>query len=209
MIKALSIQNLYSIKRKPLPIEGRWRIVLGEPESDGVWSIQGREKHGKTALALQLAADMSEFVKVLYVSAEEGTRGTFVDSCARVGIGLHNKNIQFLPYTPLEEVTKQLHKRNHAKIVFLDNATVYDDELKRGGFLRFREANNHVVIVLINHEERKEPATAAGKLARKLADVIFRVEGLRAQISGRVPGGFVHIHDEKAEEYGIQAISQL
>lgn len=207
-MKVLSVTNLLAIKHKPLPIEGRWKVLLGDVQSDGVWSIQGREKHGKSTLALQLAADLSEYVKVLYVSGEEGTRGTFIDVCKRVGIGLHHKNLQFLPYTPLDEITKKLHQRNHPKVVILDNATVYDDELKRGGLLKFREANNHIVIVLISHEDRKEPATAAGKLARKLADVVIRVEGLRAEISGRCPGGFVTIHEERADKYGIHSISQ-
>jgi hypothetical protein len=55
--------------------------------------------------------------------------------------------------------------------------------------------------VVIAHEERKEPYTAAAKLAKKLAKIVVRVEGLTAFISGRCPGGVIAVDELKSEMF--------
>lgn len=204
MSRVLSIDNLYNTKHKKFGFQGEWGEILGDLPTSSIWLIQGKEKHGKTALALSLTAYLSEYARSLYVSGEEGTGSLFVDNCKRAGLGLHHKRIGFLRYTPINELNSTLKKRYSAQSVMVDNMTVYDDEFKRGGVSRFIKANENKTLIFICHEDRNEPSTAAGKLVKKLADVILRVEGLTVTVSGRCPGGRIIIHEEKADQYGIK-----
>lgn len=201
MAKLLSPQNLYSIVHKTFEFDGEYLEVLGAPETSGVWIIYGPEKNGKTKLALKLANYLSGISKVLYVSAEEGTDAEFVKSCDAAGIKPNNRNINFLEYTELVDLNEKLRSRRAPKVIFLDNATVYDDEFKRGGLKKFIADHPRTLIVIIAHEERKEPYTAAAKLAKKLAKIIVRVEGLTAFVSGRCPGGTIAVDTLRSEMF--------
>jgi hypothetical protein len=48
------------------------------------------------------------------------------------------------------------------------------------------------------HMEKNEPTTAVAKLAKKLCNVYFRIEGLTAFVGGRCPGGSIIINEETA-----------
>ncbi|MDD2412319.1 MAG: hypothetical protein PHR79_05325 [Bacteroidales bacterium] len=139
--------------------------------------------------------------RVLYISAEEGTDLAFVDACKRAGLDSKNRSIQFLEYITIEDLMIKLAKRNAANIVFVDNVTVYNDELKYGKFKELLNKFPNKLFVFIAHEERKEPYTSTAKLIKKLAKVIAHVVGLSAQIYGRVPGGTLIIDEFKATLY--------
>ena len=197
-MKVLNARNLYEMKQECYHFTGYWKDILGELPKNGAWLIYGREKHGKTSFALSLAKYLSGFDKVLYVSAEEGTDPLFVKAVKRAEIPATDQ-FGFLPYVPIHKLNERLKKRRAPKIVFIDNITVYNDELKRGAVKELIRENNNTLFVFLAHEERKEPSTAAGRLVKKLAKVIVRIEGLQATIGGRCPGGTLIIHEEKAE----------
>jgi len=201
MARSLSIGNLYTKKFKTLQLDGVWTDVLGKPESNGAWLIWGAEKNGKTWFALMLANCLSENSKVLYVSAEEGTGKAFVESCQRAGLDSVNRSLQFLEYTPLDELCTRLNKRKSADIIIIDNCTVYKDELQYGKLRELLHTYKDKLFIFIAHEERKEPYTSLAKLVRKLAKVIVYVEGLACRVSGRVPGGMLMIDEFKAKLY--------
>lgn len=192
---------MYSKTFDTYSFTGIWKDVIGLPSTVGLWIIYGAEKHGKTTFALLLAEYLSQFVRVLYVSAEEGTEKEFVDATRRAQLNPNNRNLQFTEYMSLEDLTVRLNKRKAPKVVFLDNCTIYQDELKSGGLARFREANADKLLVFVAHEERKEPYTSSAKRIRKLAKVIVRIVGLTAFVGGRCPGGTVTINEQKAELY--------
>lgn len=181
--------------------KGVWRDVLGTPSTHGIWLVYGSEKHGKTTIALKLAELFSTLVRTDYISAEEGVDKEFIDACKRAALSADNDQLHFHAYLPLPELQEQLQKRRAAKVLFLDNATIYHDELKGKRLKDFMNANPNLLVVLIAHEERKQPYTSTAQLARKLAKVIIRVEGLTAFIGGRVPGGTLTINESKGTLY--------
>ena len=186
--------------------EGVYRDVLGSPEKSGVWTIYGKEKNGKTWGCLLLADYLAKFVKVLYISAEEGIRDSFKKAIKRAKIDVSNRNLHWLPYQPIEMLKERLRKRGAPRVVFMDNATVYNDELKgENNLLSLIEEFPNTLFIIISHEERNEPYTALGKLAKKLADVIIRAQGLTLIVSGRCPGGNIAVDVEKAALYHGQA----
>lgn len=201
MTRTLSIKNLYDKKHKTFAFDGVWLDVMGEPERHGAWIIWGQEKNGKTWFALKLAEYLSQKEKVLYISAEEGIGKAFVDACARAKISPHNKGLNFKEYEPMEEVSAYLKKRKSAKIVLIDNITIYQDELKNGHFRQLLKDHPEVLFIFLAHEERGEPYTATARLCRKLAKIIMHVQGLACHVSGRCPGGKIIIDEEKAAIY--------
>jgi len=209
MSKALTIQNLYSKRFETLQMDGDWAEVFGQsPEANGVWLIWGKEKNGKTQLALKLADYLSQLTNVLYISAEEGAGLTFVENCRRAKINTKNKNLRFWEYTPIAEIFARLSKRRSEDVIVIDNITVYNDELKNGVLKELLKKYPKKLFIFIAHEDRNEPYTSTAKLIQKLAKVIMYVEGLSCRVGGRVPGGELLIDENKAKIFhGEQIIN--
>ncbi|QKX04858.1 hypothetical protein HN014_07990 [Aquimarina sp. TRL1] len=199
--RSLSARTILSQQFNCFNFSGIWKDVLGAPETSGIWIVYGREKHGKTTFNLLMSEYISSFGRTLYVSAEEGIRKTFSDALQRAKIDLDNKNLQFVPYISLAELDIKISSRQAPKYIFIDNITVYLDELKSGGLRKFCKKHSNKLIVFIAHEEANEPYSATAKLAKKLADIICRVQGLTCFVSGRCPGGKLIINEEKAALY--------
>ncbi len=213
MARAISPKTLFEKVYKTFAFIGIWLELLGEPEKGGFWVIYGNEKNGKTALALMLSDMLSKHETVWYISAEEGTGKTFQDNARRAKIDPKNSKLKFSDYVSIEEITERFKSRQFPKVIVLDNATIYNDELKNGVLrkLHFLVKEKGVTVILLAHIEDngKEPYTATAKLAKKLCDIFIRVEGLTAFVGGRCPGGIVTIDDQKAMLYhGSQITKQ-
>lgn len=200
-MRARTIRNIYDKKFRTIPLEGEWAKAMGQPEHNGLWLIFGKDKNGKTWIAIKLADVLSEFDRILYVSAEEGIAKAFRDTLLRVGLDANNRRIHFDEYIPIEELKEKLAKRKSARVIVLDNATIYSDELKGGGLSALIKAFPEKLFILLAHEERNEPYTAPAKLAHKLAKIIVHVKGLTCQVYGRCPGGILTIDESKSALY--------
>ncbi len=197
--------NLLSKKHDTFSFSGLFYEVFGTPEKSGIWIIYGDEKNGKTWFALLLAKYLTEVEQkdVLYISAEEGTGKAFCDSIKRAGLTAKDR-VKYVAYEPIDELKTYLNKRGTARIVFIDNVTVYKDELKNGVLRQLQMDYPNVLFVYLAHQEdgkSKEPLGATAKLAKKLASIIIRVEGLAAFVSGRCSGGVIMIDEDKAMLY--------
>jgi predicted ATP-dependent serine protease len=199
MKRTITIRNIYQKEHETLALDGIWLDVLGEPESNGAWLIYGRDKNGKTWLALTLALYLSTMKKVLYISAEEGIGLAFKNTLQRVGANTDNNNLHLLEYESFEDLDERLGKRRSPDVVFIDNLTIYQDEVKKSTLTSFLARHKTKLIVFLAHEERGEPYTAAARLISKLAKVRFQVRGLQCNVNGRVPGGVLMIDEKKAQ----------
>lgn len=199
--KGKYINQLRTKKFKTFGFKGVFEKVFGNPETNGIWLIYGAEKNGKTWFSLKLAEFLSQFAKTLYVSAEEGMGKDFVDATIRANIEPNNKKLLFYEYTEITVLDDILSKRQAPNVIFLDNTTIYNDELKNGVLKELKQKHSTKLFVIIAHEERGEPYTASAKLAKKLASIIVNVKGLACFVSGRCPGGTLTIDEEKAQLY--------
>ena len=202
-IKGISGAKLLEKKYKTFAFDGVWLDTMGTPEVSGFWIIYGAEKQGKTWFALKLAEYLSKFENVLYISAEQGTSYTFQEAYNRAGLDPKNEKIKFVPYVELSELEKTLKRQRAPKVVFLDNITVYADELKNGKLRQLQMQYKNTLFVFVAHQEdgKSEPYTATAKLCKKLAEIIVQVEGLACTISGRCPSGRLTIDEERATLY--------
>lgn len=201
--RTLSVKNLMSKRFSTLDLGEEYAKCFGEPSDAGIWMIFGKEKNGKSTFALKLAKQLSRIKKCLYVSAEEGTDLEFIRACQRAGIDEEDKGLHFIEYEPLEELRARLKRAKSERIVFIDNITVYNDELKGGILRELQRENSRKLLIFIAHEDSTggEPATSSGKLCRKYAKIICHVEGMNVTISGRCPGGSMPVDEESANIY--------
>ena len=199
--RTLSVKNLMSKRFSTLEMGEEYVKYFGEPSDAGLWLIFGKEKNGKSTFALKLAKELSKKKKCLYVSAEEGTDLEFIRACQRAGIDEEDKGLHFIEYEPLEELRERLQRAKSEKIVFIDNITVYNDELKGGMLRELQRENSRKLIIFIAHEDSTggEPATSSGKLCRKYAKIICHVEGMNVTVSGRCPGGTMPVDERNAK----------
>ncbi len=196
-----SVRNLYDKKLKWFEFDGIWKCAFGQPEPSSLWLIYGLEKNGKTWFALKLADYLTRFEKVLYISAEEGTGMAFVEACKRAGMHDKNKNLRFSEYMALEDIKEGCSKRRSERVIAIDNCTAYSAGIKVSDFHKLRlEFPSHLFIFIV-HEERKEPFRAPAKEVKRFATVIVHVEGLTAQVSGRVSDGHLYVDEAKALLY--------
>jgi KaiC/GvpD/RAD55 family RecA-like ATPase len=202
MSRSKTVRNAYDKKFETFELNEVYTKVLGTPEKVGVWIIYGPEKNGKSRHALQFAKEVSTIEPVLYVTAEEGLSKDFVDNMKRSGINpAVDKKLYFQEYLPLDMLDAKMKTRKCQRVIFIDNVTMYSDELTRKVLLQLLDDHKDKLIVFIAHEEKGEPFTSVAQLIKKLSRIIFRIKGLTAFISGRCPGGAISVHQEKAELY--------
>lgn len=192
---------MINTKIKTIPFENKWFDAFGEPEKKGIWLIWGNEKNGKTWFALMLAEYLSKFEKVLFVSAEEGISKSLIDCCKRAKLSINNRYLLFDKYLPIAELDEKISQQRSARIIVIDNITIYQNELKNGVLRDITNKHNNKLFIFLAHEDRKQPYTSTAKLAQRLANIIIYVQGMKCFVSGRCPGGTLIIDEEKAALY--------
>ena len=201
-IRLLNTKNVASKKfTQFIGLRGAFKDTLDEPESYGIWIIYGKEKHGKTLCSLMLANELSQLVKVLYISAEEGISMHFQDSIERLNIDPNNRKLLYSEYLSLDELRVVLKRRGAPMVVFVDNVTAMIHELVRDAARKLSQDFPNVLFVYVAHQDKNEPYTAIAKKIKIWAKAIFKVEGLRVSVSGRVPGGEFDLNEEKSWLY--------
>jgi hypothetical protein len=176
------------------------REVVGEANRKGCWLIYGREKQGKTSLALQLLRDIIKTERVGYISAEEGLDDAFILAMKRAGVKITDK-ANWNEYLSIEDIVLKFRKHKSPDVIFIDNLTIYNDELKKVNIKKaLLDKLPNKLFIFLAHEERKEPYPASARLASKLAKVIFHVSGLKASVTSRFSqGGEIEIDEKKCE----------
>jgi predicted ATP-dependent serine protease len=204
-MRSLTTRNLFD-KRTGKTVTFQNEIFIrsiGEAEKKGIWLIYGSEKNGKTWFTLQLVKDMAAHERVAYISAEEGTDKSFRDALQRAGI-TPGDNILFDEYMPIEDLVAKYRKPRTANIIIIDNLMIYQDELKGAYAIRnLVTMLPNKLIVVVGHEERKEPYPAAARMAKKIAKVYVNIKGLKAFVVSRFApqGGEISITGDMAEMY--------
>lgn len=204
--RAKTVKNLYAKKYETYDFDGIFETVFGKPSTNGIWLIYGKSKNGKTWGTLILADYFSKFDKVWYISAEEGLDMEFQAAAKRAKIDPNNANIHFDEYLSIEAIKTRLKKRNPPKVVVIDNLSMYKGQITSAGIADLKIEFPKTLFLLVAHEERSKPYTAAAEMALKLAKVYIRVQGLTLLVDGRVPGGSLIIDEQKAMLYHGTAI---
>ena len=208
MARSKTTSNIFQKKKNALVVFTHTVLqsVIGNAERKGCWIIYGCEKNGKTWFTLKLAKEIAKHERVAYISAEEGLDDSFTEAIRRAGITTSD-DILWDEYLSVDEIIEKFQKQRSANIIVIDNLTMYSDEMKPTEIKKkLLDALPSKLIIFVAHEERKEAYPAIARMAKKLAKVIFHIEGLKAFVTSRFsPGGEIVIDEEKSEIYhGIE-----
>src|SRR5690625_3268150 len=163
-------------KHKKIELGVIIKDIFEQVEKNGLWRIWVDEKMSKSTFSIVLADHFANTgKKVLYVMAEQGFDLDFQQLLKRVKIR-DKRKLKFMEYVPLEDLDESLKKPRSAEIVFIDNVTIYADEMDRQTIQALPRRHRNKIFVFIAHAQDGKPYTAAAKLISKISKRIVKVE---------------------------------
>jgi len=201
MARALSVQEVLSMKKAVLPFEGKWADAFGAPERTGVWFIWGNSGNGKSNFVMQLCKELCKYGRVAYNSLEEGDSLSVQNSFIRHGISAANKRMQLLNCEPIDELSIRMSRRKSPDFYVVDSFQY--TQMSYREYISFKEAHRDKLIIFTSHADGRNPAGRAAKSVMYDASLKIWVEGWRAFSKGRFIGstGKFTIWEEGAMEY--------
>lgn len=202
--RAVPVHELLNKKFIELPLEGKWKALIGTPERSGSWFIFGLSSHGKTTFNMQLAKYLTQFGKVEYNTLEEGARKSMqetvrenrMDQCRKGSFKVLNK-------MSIEELKERLRRPRSAKMVFIDS--VQYTFLDKRGYKALQREFPDTLFIWVSHARGKQPLGALAEAIMYDADVKIHVLGFRAFSKSRMSRGTMTkpytIWEEGAKEY--------
>jgi hypothetical protein len=186
MKRALSVQEVLSMKKAVFPFEGKWAEAFGAPERTGVWFIWGNSGNGKTSFAMQLCKELCKYGRVAYDSLEEGDSLSIKNSFVRHGMCSVNKRMQLLNCEPINELSERMSKHKSPDIYVVDSFQYAQISYKQ--YINFKEAHRDKLIIFTSHADGRNPAGRAAKSVMYDATLKIWVEGHKAYSKGRFIG---------------------
>ena len=183
MVRALSVYQVLSAKKRTMPFDGEWLSVFGEPEMAKTWLIWGQSYSGKTTFVLQLCKYLCRFGRVAYNSLEEGSSRSMQIAFERVDMREVARRFVLLDGVDMTALGELLDKRKSPDIVVVDSVQYSD--MNYASYKAFRDRHAGKLIICVSHAEGKLPE---GRMANKIrydAMVKIRVEGYRAYVNSR------------------------
>lgn len=200
--RAWTFNEIDTAKISTYPFTEDWKEAFGNPESTGVWTINGGSGSGKTRFILMLIKELAKYEdKILFESYEEGEASANLQDGMR---DLNFKEIQrklLVTTDTLEELEIRLRKKKSPRVVVLDSLPYTEFKTARQFILFSRKFKKHLFIMILQGAEKDLSKLA--KSIRHDANQKISVEGYRALNRGRSQGNtnYLTIWNKGAREY--------
>lgn len=198
--KALSPNQVFSMKKESFDLSEEWRSAFGAPETCGTWFVWGQSGNGKTSFMVQLARELCRHGRVIYDSLEEGFALSFREQLRRHDMLDVNGRL-LLVEEDMATLRHRLEKRRSPRIVIIDS-------LQYTGltFETYRELvtslPRHLFVFSCQARGNKPDGRSANRI---MYDAMLKIwiEGYRAYSKGRFIGdvGYIDIWEEGARRY--------
>ena len=133
-IRTMSPDHVNERIFKSIPIDERFRKLVGDIPVNFSTIIGGKAKSGKSSFSVCFAQALAEFGKVLYISSEELISKSLQD---RIRLNkITSSNIRFAPVRTCDEI-ELLIRRIHPKFIFVDS--VQDTDMNLKDFRRLKD----------------------------------------------------------------------
>ena len=156
MRKAYSITDGKKRKFKFIELKGEWKRHLGEVEQSGSSIVYGKSGEGKTSYALLKSKAICEAQKVLYNTAEEGYRASWVRS-----LDLNNMSVVKSKFSyckeQYDEFFKRLKKKRRPKVVVIDSVQYFFLGKKKADYFKLIETFNETHFIFLSHISKGLP----------------------------------------------------
>ena len=159
------------------PFTGDWQKILGEPDIRFSTLIRGEAKSGKSTYCAKFAQYVSQFGRVLYISAEERINSKTLQNRIKL-CSVTSEKVRFVHTKRLEDIYKLIQTGGY-RFVILDSIqhiqmSLQDFEDLRHHYKR-RKISFHIVMQMgVNITQWKHEV-----------DVLIEVKQGRAQVHGR------------------------
>lgn len=187
MSRAYSPRDIAKLKYKPLPWEGEWRKVFGQPDITDTWMIEGASAAGKSSFVMQLAKKLCEYGGVLYLSYEEGVRMTFQDRLKRFHMEEVQGKFRVVTNDTAETLCERLHKKKSPRFIIIDSFQMACDDWGWS----YPEASRIInefprkCFIFITQMYKGAPTGKPAGRLKHLAGVKVSVRGYKAYCQGR------------------------
>lgn len=183
MRKAYSPTDISNKKFNPLPFVDRWESAFGTPEKNSLWTITGKTTSGKSSFAMQLAKELCNHGRVLYLPYEEGFSKVFQDKCNFFKMKEKQGAFRALFNADLSALISKLKRPKSANFVFIDSFQVSNWTYEEA--VELKEMFPRKSFIYILQEDRGEPMGKPAKRLEYIADMKIRVVGYKAMCRGR------------------------
>lgn len=118
-MKTWSPKDIAERNIETYPFSGDWQRIFGQPDIRFSTLIQGAAKSGKSTFCAKFAQYVSQYGRVLYVSAEERINSMTLQQRIKL-CGVTSQNVRFVHLRDLEDIEKLLQKGGY-RFVFIDS----------------------------------------------------------------------------------------
>lgn len=118
-MKTWSPKDIAERNIETYPFSEDWNRIFGQPDIRFSTLIQGAAKSGKSTFCAKFAQYVSQYGKVLYVSAEERLNSKTLQQRIKL-CGVTSQNVRYVHLRDLDEIEKQLQKGGY-RFVFIDS----------------------------------------------------------------------------------------
>lgn len=178
------------MRHEPLPWDGIWQEVFGNPDINDTWFVSGASASGKSSFVMQLAKKLCEYGGVLYVSIEEKLSMSFQQRIGRYHMEEVQSRFRVTTDGDIETLRQRLRKRKSPKFIILDSFQFLQNsyEWTYSDVSKLVDEFPRKCFIFISQEVKSEPLGKAAVRIKYLAGVKVRVVGYKAMCQGRFIG---------------------
>lgn len=184
--RAVTVDQIESMKFKTIPFEAEWKESFGTPELKGSWIIWGNTGNGKTTFALRLAKYLASFHPVAYNTIEEGLKLSFQRAVVNANMQEVKSKFKILDGETIAELRFRLKKPKSPSIIFIDSLQYTD--LNKGTYKKLLKDFPKKLFIFISHAEGKKPKGKTADSVAYDADVKIFVDNYVAYPISRFGG---------------------
>ena len=184
--RAYSVRDIEAKKWVTLPWGEKWSLPFGYPADNARWFISGASASGKSSFVMQLAKELCNYGRVLYMSYEEGVNQSFQ---RRLGY-LHMDEVQGRFRVAIgdtwDELVARLKKPKSAKFIIIDSFQVAPWDYPEA--VKLMETFPTRGFIWISQEKKSQPLGGGAVRLKYICDMKVRVVGYKAYCQGRSIG---------------------
>jgi len=202
MKRALSANEVLTMKKKVLHLSGDFYDAFGTPERTGVWFIWGGSGNGKSSFVMQLCKELTNHGTVAYDSLEEGSSLTIQNTLRRFEMDSVSRRFKLIDCESISELSERITKKKSADFIVIDSFQYTLLTYKQ--YIEFKNKHKNKLLIFTSHADGKQPAGRSAKSVMYDATLKIWVEGYKAISKGRFigpNGGLFTIWDEGSVRY--------
>ena len=184
--RAYSVRDIEAKKWVTLPWGEKWSSPFGYPADNARWFISGASASGKSSFVMQLAKELCNYGRVLYMSYEDGVNQSFQ---RRLGY-LHMDEVQGRFRVAMgdtwDELVARLKKPKSAKFIIIDSFQVAPWDYPEA--VKLMETFPKRCFIWISQEKKSQPLGGGAVRLKYICDMKVRVVGYKAYCQGRSIG---------------------